>query len=360
MKRRTLAGTMGAAALAVAAWAPPTAWAESMQTATITDGVGFAEPMAAATVQVPGSWRSSGGVTWNHATNCVTNKVRIDWRARSRDDLHGFEIMPRYLWQVQGTQIQMNPCPAQPFRSAREFLEAVVQQRRAGARVLQYRDRPDIATARTASGKANPQVRSRIEAGQLLIAYQSDGVDFREVLGTSVEFTEFQGNVLGGADAVFAHRAPNGQLDFALTDRLMASFRYEQRWGEQMIASLNSAQQRFSAGQRQAIDAWHAREMARINAEGAADRAAIRAATARDIAKIRADTYANTQATNDRMHGRTLEGIGEYNRHQDGGTQVRSSIHGGQRVLSLPNGTYVNTNDPYFNPAGSRELQRVR
>ena len=100
--------------------------------------------------------------------------------------------------------------------------------------------------------------------------------------------------------------------------------------------------------------------MARINAEGAADRAAIRAAANRDVAKIHSDINANTQATNDRIHRRTMEGIGEYNTYQDGGQQVRSSIHGGQRVLRTPNGTYMSTNDPYFNPAGSRELQRVR
>lgn len=355
-----------ACAVAVAAsvfWTPPDAHAESMQTVSIIDASGFAQPMPAATAEVPSSWRSQGGVTWNHATNCVNNKVRFEWRARSRDDLHGFEIMPGYNWQVQGTQIQMNPCPAQPFRSTREFLEAVVQQRRVGARVLQYRDRPDVVAARAAQAapQANPQVRRRTDAGQVLIAYQSDGVEFREVLSTTVEFTELQGNIMGGASMVFAQRAPNGQLDFALGERFVGSLRHDPRWSEMMINSLTASEKRFSSGESRAIADWHAREMARINAEGAADRAAIRAATNRDVAKIYADTNANTQATNDGIHRRTLEGIGEYNTYRDaGGTQVRSSIHGGERVLRNSNGSYMSTNDPYFNPAGSRELQRVR
>jgi hypothetical protein len=358
MTPRTFAGFAGAIALMVACGAH----AESTQTAAIIDATGFAEPVTAATVVVPASWRTQGGVLWNRGTNCVTNKVRVEWRARSRDDLLGFEIMPGYTWQVQGTQIQMNPCPAQPFRSTREFLEAVVQQRRAGARVLQYRDRPDMAAERAAQAgaQASPQMRSRIDAGQVLIAYQSDGVEFRELLGTSVVFSEMQGNIVGGAGLVFAHRAPNGRLDFAAADRLASSFRMDKQWGERMVASLQSAEKRFSSGQRQAIEQWHAREMARINAEGAADRAAIRAATSREVARIQSDTYANTQATNDRIHRRTLEGIGEYNTYQDGGKTVRSSIHGGDRVLRNANGTYTSTSDPYFNPAGSRELQRVR
>jgi hypothetical protein len=362
MNPRILARAIGALAVAAASAAALNARAESTQTVAITDASGFAEPMTAATAEVPASWRTQGGVLWNHGTNCVNNKVRVEWRARSRDDLLGFEIMPGYTWQVQGTQIQMNPCPAQPFRSAREFLEAVVQYRRAGARVLQYRDRPDMAAARAAqaSAPANPQIRSRIDAGQVLIAYQSNGVEFREVVGTSVEFTELQGNIVGGSAVVFAHRAPNGRLDFAAGDRMAASFRIDKRWGDLTVAALQSAGQQFSAGQRRAIAQWHAKEMARINAQGAADRAAIRAQTSRDVAKIHADTYANTQATNDRIHRRNLEGIGEYNTYQDGGKQVRSSIHGGERVLRNPNGTYMSTNDPYFNPAGSRELQRVR
>jgi hypothetical protein len=339
---------------------PVTAQAASMQKAQIIDAYGFAQPEVAATVDIPAGWRTLGGMVWNHGTNCVTNKVRFDWRARSRDDMHGFEVMPGYNWQVQGTQIQMNPCPAQPFRSVREFLEAVVQQRRAGARVLQYRDRPDLAATQQAQAKSDPRVQLRFEAGQLLIGYTSGGVEFREVVGTTATFSKVQGNVMGQVNMVFAHRAPNGQLDFDLGERMAQSIRYEARWGEQMVASLKASEQRFSTDQRRKIDEWHAREMARINAEGAADRAAIRAATSREIARIGSETHASTQATNDRIHRRTLEGVGEYNTYQgDGGSTVRSSIHGGQRVLSNGNGTYFSTNDPYFNPTGSRELRRI-
>lgn len=350
------------AALALLACLPLAATAQAMQTVPITDVGGFAQPVKAATAEIPAGWRSQGGVFWHHATNCVSNKVRFEWQARSRDDLQGFEIMPGYSWQVRGTQIQMNPCPVQGFRSARDFLEAVVQQRRGAVQILQYRGRPDLAAARSAQAGplAHPAMRRRVDAGQLLIAYRDGDVDVREVFGSTIEFTELQGNIVGGASMVFAHRAPHGQLDFALSDRLAASVRYERAWGEQMIAALRSSEQRFSSGQRNAIASWHAREMARINAEGAADRAAIRANTNREIAQIRADTYAGTQASNDRIHRRNLEGIGEYNSYRDGDRTVRSSIHGGARVLRNPDGSYMSTDDPYFNPAGSRELQRQR
>ncbi len=348
------------AALLFLPWA---AHAAGTQKAEIYDVGGFSEPTLAATVEVPADWRSQGAVNWNRGTDCVTNKVRVEWRARSPDDSQGFEIMPAYNWQVRGTQIKMNPCPVQPFRSTREFLEAVVQLRRAGAQVLQYRDRPDMAAAVQAQAKAppDPRFKIRVESGQVLIAYRSEGVDFREVIGTTVTFSEFQGNVVAGAPLVFAQRAPNGRLDFDLGDRMVRSFKLDPQWGTKAVAALSASEKQFSSAQSQAIAQWHAREMARINAQGAADRAAIRAATARDVAAINSATNANTQATNDRIHRRTLESVGEYNTYAgDNGTAVRSSIHGGQRVLSNGNGTYFDTNDPYFNPAGSRELQRVR
>ncbi|NUZ08104.1 hypothetical protein [Piscinibacter koreensis] len=334
--------------------------APSLQAATVGDPTGFDQPVPAATLQIPADWRTQGGVVWNHATSCSTNKVRFEWRSRSRDDLEGFELMPGYGWQLRGAAIQTNPCPVQPFRSAQEFLTAVVQARRAGARILQYRDRPDVV-ARREQQPHTGQGRRRFDAGQVLVAYESGGVEFREVIGTSVLFTQLGNSVMGGVDVVYALRAPAGRLDFDLADQLERSFRFNPEWLRAMNGAVANAERRFSGAQRQAIDSWHAREMARINAEGAADRAAIRAAASRDVAAIRSATAANTAATNDNIHRRTLEGIGEYNTYRtpDGGT-ARSSIHGGNRVLQGAGGAVFSTDDPYFNPAGSRELQRVR
>ena len=356
---RFLPAALAAGALALLQ--PAGASAAGAQKVEVFDVGGFAEPVLAATLEIPADWRAQGAVGWNRATQCVTNVVRFEWRARSRDDLQGFEVMPGYTWQVRGTQIPTNPCPVQPLRSAREFLEAVVQARRAGARILQYRDRPDFAAEATAQARADPRVRTRIESGELLVAYRSDGVEFREVFGTTVTFTEVQGNAVGGTPLVFAHRARHGSLDFDLGERMVRSLRVDPKWAQRMQATLSDAEQRRASAQSRAIAQWHEREMARITAQGEADRAAIRAATARDVARINAQPHANTQATNDRMHRRTLEGIGEYDTYAgDNGTAVRSSIHGGRRVLSGGNGTYFSTDDPYFNPAGSRELQRVR
>ena len=327
----------------------------AMRAVDITDAAGFAQPLAAAIVQIPAQWQSRGGVQWNRRTNCISNQLRFEWAAASPDGQQVFELMPGYNWQVQGTQIAMNPCPVQALDSARAFLKLVVQQRRPGARVLDYRTLP------TGAGQTTAQGRTWQDAGEMLVAYQANGVEFRESFKTQLNFTEVQGNVMAGTSMVFAQRAPNGQLDFGLGRRISASMRVNPHWQALMRDSTMAAERRFSQGQSQAISNWHAGEMARINAQGAADRAAIRARTSQEVGQIYSDTNRNTQNTNDNIHRRNLEATGEYNTYagQNGGP-VRSSIHGGDRVLQNPNGSAFSTSDPYLNPPGAQELQRVR
>lgn len=334
----------------------PSAVDPTLHSVDIIDASGFGQPMVAASMLVPAGWQASGGVGWNRSTDCVSNQLQIAWRAQAPDGMHAIELLPGFSWQVQGTQIQMNPCPAMPFASTRDFLLAVVQRHRPGARVLQYRERPQLAKATPAPGNG-AQVYA--DAGQLLIAYASGNVEVNEAFSATVNFSNMGGNVVAGTATVFAQRAPAGALDFALGDRIATSLQPDPQWLAIMRDAGNRAVTQYSDAQRGQIERWHNARMNEINARGAADRAAIRANTASEIAAINAQTNANTAASNERMHERNLEAIGEYNRYRaaDGG-QVRSSIHGGTRVLQLQDGSAINTDDPYYNPAGSTELER--
>ncbi|MCA0241817.1 MAG: hypothetical protein LCI02_13240 [Proteobacteria bacterium] len=363
------AGAAAPAPAAIAAPGPATAptaappAAGGSQRVAIVDAQGFGQPINAATLEIPAGWRADGGVSWQRADPCVNNQLRIAWVARAPDGRQAFEVMHPYSWQLQGRSVPMNPCPVLPFASARDFLQAVAQQRRAGARVLDYRDRPDVRA--DAEAKAPPPaagVRRQIDAGELLVAYPAPdaGGEVQERFSTSVTFTEVQGTVMGGAGIVYAQRQLGGTPDAALGARIAASMQPDAQWLALMREAGQRAAEQHAGQQRQQIERWHAGEMARINAQGAADRAAIRAQTARDVAGIQAQTNANTQATNDRMHRRNLEGIGETNTYRDtSGNPVQSSIHGGSRVFQHPDGSYSSTNDPYARPPGATELKRV-
>ena len=152
-----------------------------------------------------------------------------------------------------------------------------------------------------------------------------------------------------------------GRLDTALGQRVTATMRPNPQWMQAMQQRSMANLQRYSAAQRNSIDDWHNRQMAIINARGAADRAAIRMRTNREVAGIYNAIAANTSATNDAIHRRTLEGVGEYNSYAGtDGSAVQSSIHGGDRVFqsnSDPSVAY-STDDPYHDPAGATELQQ--
>lgn len=341
---------------------PPPLDTSSMQPAQIVDSNGFGQPMLAAEVQIPAGWQSVGGISWNDSTNCVANQMQVAWTTMAPDSLTAVEILPGFSWQVAGTEIQMNPCPAAPYRSTRDFLQATVQRTRPGARVLDYQDQPEVARQAAQSAPPNPQAQVRVDAGRLLIAYSKDGVDMREVLSAVVTFSAMQGNVVGGTSTINALRAPNGRLDFDLGQRIADSMRANPQWMQAMRQRSNASLQRFSSAQSNSINDWHNRQMAIINARGAADRAAIRMRTNQEVSGIYNAIAANTSATSDAIHKQTMSGVQEVNNYAgvDGGT-VQSSIHGGDQVFQdtgNPANAY-STDAPYPDPpAGYVELER--
>lgn len=341
---------------------PPPLDTRSMQPARILDPDGGAHQVVA-DLEIPAGWSTVGGVSWNNATSCVTNRFQMSWTAMGPDSLTAVELLPGFNWQVAGTQIQMNPCPAAPYRSTREFLEATVQRTRPGARVLDYQEQPELAR-KAAESAPPPQggINVRHDAGRMLIAYEKDGVDMREMLSATVTFSELQGNVVGGTSMISASRAPSGRLDLELTERMGRTVRVNPQWAQQMQQRGMAAVQRIGNDQRASINDWHNRQMAIINARGAADRHAIRMRTNQEVAGIYSAIAANTSATNDRIHARTVDTINEVNSYAGtDGSIVRSSIHGGDRVFQSntdPNQAY-STSDPYHDPANATELERI-
>jgi hypothetical protein len=263
--------------------------------------------------------------------------------------------MPGYNWQVQGTDIAMNPCPPLAIRTPQQFLE-MIAQRYPNARVLGYRDRPDLVTQ-----PAQTQgIRAENVAGELLIAYPTASGEVRERLSATLSISEMQGNIVIGAPMVMAHRVAGGEPDPAVSDRFIKSLKADAQWLAHAQQTSNQLVAQIAERQRQNIATWHNNQMARINARGAAERSQIRAQANREVAQIYSNIWSNSQATDERIQRRTLEGIGGYNSYADPatGSVVRGSIEY-ERTLRLQNGDYVSTNDPYLNPAGSEELERI-
>ena len=329
----------------------------------IIDPQGFGQPVVVASLQIPAGWQATGGVQWIDA-NCVGNMSQLAWTAIAPDSLTAVEIMPGYTWQVQGTQIDMNPCPVAAYRSLREMMEATLRNVRPGAHVLEYQDLPDKARDAEAGAQAAggpPQgIQARYEAGRMLVSYAKDGVAMREVLQASAVFSQAQGNIVGAVNSITASRAPAGRLDFGLVERLAQTMQPNDQWGRMMIERKRRTMEEFAGRQRRQIDEWHNRQMALINARGAADRHAIRMRTNQEVAGIYGAIAANTSATNDTIHRRALEATGSYNTYAGaGGEPVKVSIHSGDNVFQRSDGTVFTTDSPYYQPTDATRLERV-
>ena len=337
---------------------PPLLDTRTLEPARIVE-LGAGQPMVVAELQLPQGWRSLGGVSWNDQTPCAANQMQWGWTALAPDSLSAVEKLSGFSWQVAGREARFNPCPSAPIESARSFLENTALRLRPGARILGYEDWPEAAgqMARSSQGGV------RWEAGRLLIGYVQEGIEMHELLKAAVSFTTVQGAVMGGAGIVDTQRAPRGRLDPALSERIGRTIRLNPQWQQ-------AARQRQENNVRQHhgrisrhIDDWHQRQMAAINARGEADRAAIRMRTNQEVAQIYQRIAAHSSATNERMHGRSVDAMREVNAYRgtDGG-RVESSIHGGQRVFQNPAqpGQTYSTDDPYHRPGNAVELQRIR
>ncbi|MFN0025137.1 MAG: hypothetical protein ACKVS5_14695 [Parvularculaceae bacterium] len=334
----------------------------------ILDATGFAQPMAAATIFVPHGWRTEGGVYWARDFAC-TNGYNFLWTAASPDGAMSIGIVPQtaWDWNNSNTPATRPGCELAAVKSARDYLQGVVAKNVRGARILDYRERPDLSglfgpPTRTAMPMG--EARTWTEAGEVFFAFQDKGRDMRGSIAAAVQFSLMTTDLsstfgndptinpqnLGGmqmrteALTAFAHpgyaaTAPNGQFNFAFFEALRKSIRPNQQWS-QAIAGHNAV-----IGQV-ALD--EARKRSKMISE-----------TNDYISRLRQDTW-NAQAESAdrraREFGELIKGVETY-RDPDapGGTAELSATY--SNAWRLNDGTYVLTDDVNFDPWRDLQLE---
>ena len=327
-----------------------------LQKTAIEDPAGFQQPITALTLEIPQNWQPRGAVSWNRGVECVSNMFSVDWTAISPDGLQAFSILPRLTWQVSSaTIVEMYPCPAAPMRSAREYLQALVNNARPGARVLSYRERPDMIPPPSAR-PPGMSGRQWTEAGEILIAYPLQGYDMRESIAASVFFSEMQDPMVGrsvsasSSDAL-ALRAPDGQLDFELLTQIAKSMQINPAWNRQVLAYSKRRSDETSQRQSIEISNWHQRRMNEITTAGILERGRIRMDAIQAVGRINNQIVASRDASGERMQAARIDAIQEVQPWRDPatGSQVDLSIHY-KHAWQLDDGRQFLTNDPDFNP----------
>jgi hypothetical protein len=325
-----------------------------VQKVDIVDASGFEQPMPAVSLLVPTGWQARGGINWQvNTSGCGRKTPHFDWSATSPDGLSAIQIIPEESWS--GNNMNMPPeggygqnCPNVWITSIRQYIESWLQANRPGARLLDYRERPDFVETVNRQLQQQQQVampgsesRMWAEGGQALIAYPLQGREVREIIGLSALFSLFrmQGVMPGqvmeyltlSTNPGYAMRAPAGQLDLRMAELLRKSPRPNPAWTSRM--------------------AQHNAKIAQINLKGARDRSRIIAQTNEEIRQIQNEGWEQRNAIQDRMHRESVEairGVETYNDPYYGGTVELDSTY--EHAWQLNDGSYVLTDDPSFEP----------
>jgi hypothetical protein len=326
-----------------------------VQRAQIVDPNGFGRPMTALTLLIPAGWTSSGSVVWQqNQQGCGKAGTHFAWRADSPDGVSAIELMPEESWggnnlPPMGMQL---PCPNVTITTVKDYLRWLVERTRPGARILDYRDRPDIAKPLEAFNSVQPsvggEIRNWVQSGEVLLAYGHGGRDMRETISITVLFSlnRMQGVMPGeirefltiSAQTPYCVRAPHGQLDFYFAEAVRLSLKFDPQWR----ANMNE----------------HTRTMAGISAKGAADRHAIRMDTMREIETMRNQGVANRQASLDRSHGDFVNVTRGVENFIDTTSNERIELpNNSQHAWRLKDDTYILTDDPNFDPNRDLKLE---
>lgn len=327
-----------------------------VQRAEIMDRNGFERPMVAYTLFVPAGWKSEGGIEYARQMNNCGVPSRINWKATAPDNSGAIQIIPEEKWSAANFPVPEDGCPRAQVQAARPYLEWWVQRNRPGARVLDYRERADLAAPFKSIARNSQGMRSWGDGGEILIAYQVGGRPVREAISSASFFivTEFPSltggpsqQLLQGMTAPgFAMRMPEGVLNFKMIEALRQSIHSAPEWQSRM----NQAAQ-----ERNRITMESNRQMAETNRREAAKRSEIIAQTGREIADIQMGAWQNKSESMDRQQRETIEGIRgveTYNDPHYGGTVQLSNQY--QHAWQLRDGSYVLTDDVNFDP--SRDL----
>jgi hypothetical protein len=318
-----------------------------VERAVILDATGFEAPMAASTLFVPRGWQTQGGVYWASEFLC-TNGYNVMWSAGSPDGMTTINVLPQARWETNNYNGAASTpgCQPAPYRNVQQYLEAVVQGWRPGARPLDFRPRPDLqrdfAQLNTATPTALGEMRTWVEAGELLFAFTDRGADMR---GSVVVVVIFSGSrmsagaglptmesLTGFALPGYAVTAPNGRLDLRFFDAIRRSMKPNPQW-EARLANHNAA-------------------IGRVALDEARKRAQMIAQSNAEIARIREQAWNAYQESSDRRareFGELIRGVETYNDANAPGGQVQlSNLY--DQAWRLNDGSYVLTNDSNFEP----------
>ncbi len=323
----------------------------------VMDTAGFGEPVAAYSFLVPKGWQSQGGITWKVGETCTSEAIENRVTVRSPDGAYQIDVFPTRQWdwwddpmtlQAQREQ-QQNPlfrrCPIAEPMDAAAFLQGPMAQM-TGATVTHVEPAEQLGQLLRESQQANQMyqqagvpLESRPSAAVATLAYPDGGVGLALAVVNCL-VAQMPNLATGGQSASYqcvaqtqvALEAPAGREAEArqILATAMSSLRLNPNW--QQAAS-------------QILQDVRNMEMAET-----AKRAAILKEAQEYSANLQKRTWEGSEASRDRINeawGQTLRGVEAWS----DGTDTTVELQAGYgEAWSRPDGSYILSNDPLFDP----------
>ncbi len=329
------------------------------QRARIRDENGFAEPIEAYSILLPKGWRTEGGVRWVVNAQCPADAIQNRLTATSPDNRFRLEVFPQNNWQwfddpmmlqnaAANAQSGFGGCPlARPF-DAGQFLEQVlVPTELRGATLLSHQANAEMSALMGEQARQNNaafqaagvQVQSRpsAEIGRVQWADGRIGI----VLCAVEQTVAMMPNLLnGGTYASYQCRA-------TVKTVLSAPAGAETEAGR--ILATIVASTRINPGWQAAVQKVYG-NIARVEQQENAKRAAIWRQSQQEIGDLQRRTWEEGQASRDRISegwGQVLRGVETWSAPDGGRIELSAGYN---EAWSKPDGTYLLSNDPLFDP----------
>ena len=328
------------------------------KTTKIMDPSGFERPMVAATSVIPTDWSAQGGIGWRAGQDC-SNGFYMDWTATSPDGEAMIRMLPAANWRFnnQGMPTGQGCIPGM-FNSAEDYVQGFIQQL----------DRPRIVsverdpqTSRVLSQQpfsyelpGDPYTKNWWDAATIAFDYKYQGKDYTASMivftihnymlsGHSYGFGQPIEMGYGSAPIQILIAAPKESFEDYVPAFLMflKNYQSDPQWDKRINAYLESIRPKNSpkppSTSSLVSDTYD--DISDIMFEGWKKRNDITSSSSREISE-------------------GIRGVETYNADTPSG-QIELPM-GYDRAFQMNDGSFVVTNDQFFDPMDGRELGATR
>ncbi|MBK9515613.1 MAG: hypothetical protein IPO05_18860 [Flavobacteriales bacterium] len=330
-----------------------------LQRVRVMDQNGFGRPAEAASFLLPKGWKLSGGIQWLVGHPCMNESVASQWSATSPDGTMELRGFPVRSWQwhddqqvvqdmMRNQQGVMKSCDIMPPYDAEAFVREQVLPELGGASIVSAE--PAVALVRTMEEQAQRNNAAVLQAGITNAAFRPSATKVHLRWPDGME-----GTLLCSVDQTifmmpnYLHGGMSGSYQCQSNFRLLVRYPAGKQEEAERIMGTAIASTRFNPAWQQAV-AQVFSNVAAVERTEAAKRAGLWRDAQNYTSDLQRRTWEEGQASRDRINtewGQVIRGVDEWK--DPSGSSIELSA-GYNDAWSRPDGTYILSNDPNFDP----------